>query len=114
MSCRIALGRPGDQLVEVENARRELGPAAEREEVPGQGRGAVGRLADLGEVVARLDSGSELSSSSSATWPRMPVSRLLKSCAMPPASWTISRSGPARASRSSSARRSVTSVVQPL
>ena len=63
---------------------------------------------------SRASGARELSSRSRATWPRMPVSRLLKSCAMPPASWAISAVRPSSASRCSSARRSVTSVVHPL
>jgi hypothetical protein len=63
---------------------------------------------------SRASGASEPSSSSRVTWPRMPVSRLLKSWAMPPASWTISLVRPTSVSRCSRARRSVTSVAQPL
>ena len=60
--------------------------AAEREELAGQRRGAVRRAADLGHVQPARGRASSSPASSSSALPRIAVSRLLKSWAIPPAS----------------------------
>ena len=83
------------QVVEIQHPGREDLAAAHGEELPGQRRGPVGGALDLPQILT-AERREPASSCSSDTWPRMPVSRLLKSWAMPPASWPMAwtRFGP--------------------
>ena len=75
-----------DHLVEVEH----LGPhhlvAAEAEQLPRQRRGAFGGLGDLPAPASRAASRPAVCAASARCSSQTTVSRLLKSCAMPPAS----------------------------
>ena len=67
-------------------------PAAERQQLAHQGRAAVGAAADLPHVVQAFRVDARRAPASLSAAPLIAVSRLLKSCAMPPASWPTASS----------------------
>jgi hypothetical protein len=80
--------RTSQHRIQIENLRLENLPSAEREQLANEVRGAPGRATNLVEIALRTMGGPEVLSDQLGV-PVDTTSRLLKSCAMPPASWPI-------------------------
>ena len=91
---------------DVDDLRRDDLAAAEHQQLARQRRGAVRRAADLLDVVADRVVVGQLALGEADAGRGSPTSRLLKSCATPPASWPTDSSRCACASRASSSARS--------
>ena len=99
--------------VQVERLGLQHLPTAEREQLARERRRARRRLADLEDVVAPSRRSASVASSSSSTLQLIAVSRLLKSCAMPPASCPTASIFCAWRSWAASSARSETSLTVP-
>ena len=100
---------PATTRVQVERRLAQHLAPAEGEQVPRQLGGAVGRVARSARRACGARRPRRASATISSLWPSTAVSRLLKSCAIPPASWPTASMRWAARSRSSSRRCSVTS-----
>ena len=78
--------RLAHDLVDVERLQREAAAPGVRQHLAAEIGGAARRQLDLLERIRRARAGSAARARSRLALPRMAVSRLLKSCAMPPAS----------------------------